>query len=128
MTTWIGKQIEQYRIDALLGEGGMGSVFRATDLSLERPAALKVMHSQYARQETFRQRFLQEARSAARLSHPSIVDIYGFRSQEGLLYIAMEFVPGGTLDGRLRAARQQGRPISLSEALAILAQVADALD
>jgi eukaryotic-like serine/threonine-protein kinase len=61
MDDLIGKQIDQYRIEALLGEGGMGAVYRALDSNLARPVALKIMHRQFATQPEFRQRFLQEA-------------------------------------------------------------------
>ncbi|HLO28830.1 MAG TPA: protein kinase [Anaerolineales bacterium] len=73
MNNLIGKKIDHYEIQALLGEGGMGSVYRAYDLNLQRPVALKVMLAQLASQQEFQARFMQEARSAARLTHPSIV-------------------------------------------------------
>jgi eukaryotic-like serine/threonine-protein kinase len=124
----IGQTIASYRIEALLGEGGMGSVYRAIDTNLTRPVALKLMHPHMARQPEFRQRFIQEARSAANLSHPSIVRIYQFEAQGDLMFIAMEYFPGGTLTGHLKRAASQKQSIDLRETLALLAQIADALD
>jgi serine/threonine protein kinase len=123
----IGSRIDSYRVEALLGEGGMGAVYRAHDLNLDRPVALKVMHDHLARNPEFRQRFMQEARSAARLSHPSIVDIYQFGSSKELLFIVMAFVPGTSLARYIRGLQQSGQSVQLRETLAILAQVAEAL-
>ncbi|MEW5987360.1 MAG: protein kinase, partial [Chloroflexota bacterium] len=94
MSTLVGQQIDHYRIDALLGEGGMGSVFRAYDLNLARPVALKVMHPQFANQPEFQRRFMQEAQAAARLDHPSIVKIYNFGLSQRFFYMVMEVVAG----------------------------------
>ena len=124
----IGQTIATYRIEALLGEGGMGSVYRAVDVNLTRPVALKLMHPHLARQPEFRARFIQEARSAANLSHPSIVRIYQFEARGDLMFIAMEYFPGGTLTSHLKHAAKQKQSIDLRETLAILAQIADALD
>ena len=124
----IGQTIASYRIEALLGEGGMGSVYRAVDINLGRPIALKLMHPHLARQPEFRDRFIQEARSAANLSHPSIVRIYQFEANGDVMFIAMEFFPGGTLTGHLRRVQTQKQLIDLRESLAILAQIAEALD
>lgn len=124
----IGRTVDHYRIDALLGEGGMGDVYRAYDVNLARWVALKVMHSQYARQPEFQRRFMQEAQTAARLGgHPSIVNIYDFGLEEGLLYMVMEFISGASLGAYIKRAHQQGLVIQLDETLLILAQVAEAL-
>lgn len=127
MAELVGQQIDHYRIDALLGEGGMGAVYRAYDVNLARHVALKVMHRQFANQSEFQHRFLQEAQAAARLDHPSIVRIYNFGMREGFLYIVMEFVPGATLATYLRRLEQRGQIVRLNETLTILAQVAEAL-
>jgi eukaryotic-like serine/threonine-protein kinase len=124
-----GRQVDNYRIVALLGEGGMGSVYRGYDVNLDRSVAVKVMHGHLARDPQFKQRFMQEARSAAKLSdHPSIVDIYYFGASDELLYMVMEFVPGSSLGRYIRGLQQSGRHVELRETLAVLAQVADALD
>ncbi len=128
MTNLIGRQLDNYRIDALLGEGGMGSVYRAYDVNLARPVALKVMHRQFANKDVFRQRFLQEAQAAARLSdHASIVNIYDFGLEAENLYMVMEFVPGASLGAFIKRLQDQNLVVKLSESLLILAQVAEAL-
>jgi eukaryotic-like serine/threonine-protein kinase len=127
MAELVGQQVDHYRIEALLGEGGMGAVYKAYDINLARHVALKVMHRQFANQSEFQHRFLQEAQAAARLDHPSIVRIYNFGMREGFLYIVMEFVPGATLATYLRRLEKSGQIVRLDETLTILAQVADAL-
>ncbi|MCB9007513.1 MAG: protein kinase [Ardenticatenaceae bacterium] len=127
MDELIGKQIDQYRIEAVLGEGGMGAVYRALDSNLARPVALKIMHRQFASQPEFRQRFLQEAQAAARLNHPNIVAIYNFSSSPAYLSIVMEFVRGLSLGAYIKQLAQRRQVMELSESLNIIAQVADAL-
>ncbi len=127
MDNLLGKQIEQYRIEALLGEGGMGSVYRAFDVNLARYVALKVMHRQFATQSQFQQRFMQEAQAIARLSHPSIVVVFNFENKQGLLYIVMEFVRGLSLGAYIKQLIQRQQVMKLNETAAIMAQVADAL-
>ena len=113
-----------YRIEALVGRGGMGVVYRAYDLRLKRNVALKLIAPEYASDARFRERFLAETELAASLEHPAVVPIYDAGEVDGRLYLAMRFVEGTdlqrllTTEGRLEDAR----------ALAILAQVADALD
>ncbi|WP_420640953.1 protein kinase domain-containing protein [Candidatus Leptofilum sp.] len=127
MDDLIGKQIDQYRIEAVLGEGGMGAVYRAVDSNLARPVALKIMHRQFASQPEFRQRFLQEAQAAARLNHPNIVAIYNFSSSQTYLSIVMEYVRGLSLGAYIKQLAQRRQVMELSESLNIIAQVADAL-
>jgi serine/threonine protein kinase len=128
MINLVGRQIENYRIDSLLGEGGMGAVYRAHDLNLARPVALKVMHPHFARQPEFQRRFLQEAQAAARLGdHPSIVNIYNYGHQPNLSYMVMEFVPGASLGTYIKHVQENNQVVKLSETLHTLAQVADAL-
>lgn len=127
MNDLIGQRVEHYRIDALLGRGGMGAVYRAYDLNLARPVALKVMHQHLADETRFQQRFMQEAQAIARLDHPSIVNIYNFGSEQDLLYMVMAFVAGGNLGDYLKQLDKQEMVARLDEVLFILAQVADAL-
>lgn len=127
MDNLIGRQIGNFRIDLLLGEGGMGAVYRATDMNLARPVALKVMHRQLANQPQFQRRFMQEAQAVARLSHPSIVTIHSFDHQENLFYIVMEFVQGVSLGKYIKQLVQRNQVVKLNETLTIVAQVADAL-
>lgn len=128
MSTLIGQQIARYRIEALLGQGGMGAVYRAFDLNLSRLVSLKVMHEHLGQQPEFRQRFWKEAQVAARLDHPAIVRVYDFGSAQNLLYLVMAFIPGGSLRRALHQAYEQGMVVDLGEALILMAQVADALD
>ncbi len=127
MNELIGRQIDHYRIDTLLGEGGMGAVYRAYDLNLARPVALKVMHGNLASQDEFKARFMQEAQSAAKLNHPSIVMVHYFGANQGLLFMVMSYVPGGSLSTHMREIQQRGEAVQLREILTFLAQVADAL-
>ena len=94
MNNIIGQQIDTYRIEARLGAGGMGAVYRAYDMALARRVALKIMHEQFASQPQFQRRFMQEAQAIARLSHPAIVIIHRFDNKQGYLYIVMEYVNG----------------------------------
>ena len=127
MDDLLGKQLDQYHIEAVLGEGGMGAVYRALDTNLARPVALKIMHRQYASQPEFQQRFLQEAQAAARLNHPNIVAIYNFSSSPTHLLIVMEYVRGLSLGAYIKQLAQRRQVMELSESLNIIAQVADAL-
>jgi serine/threonine protein kinase len=120
----IGSTLAGYRLDALIARGGMGVVYRATHLALDRPVALKVIARQLAGDKGFRDRFLRESRLAARLDHPAVVPVYDAREEEGELIVAMRLVEGGDLKKRLKA----GGPLAPTEAVALLGQVADALD
>ncbi len=114
----------RYDVGRPLGSGGMGEVFLARDRVLGRDVALKVLRSQYAGDREFAERFKREARSAASLSHPNIVQVYDRgETEDGASYIAMEYVPGGTLKEKILAEGPLGR----REAAALGAQVAEAL-
>lgn len=106
----------------------MGAVYKGHDLTLQRDVAIKIMHPHYARQPQFRERFLQEARTAARLSHPGIVQVHDFGQAEGHLYIVMEFIPGNNLQQALAGLRAAGAWIPLAEAVELVQQVSLALD
>jgi streptogramin lyase len=119
----IGSVLAGYRLDALIARGGMGVVYRATHLALDRPVALKVIARQFADDEGFRDRFLRESRLAARLDHPAVVPVFDAREEGGELIVAMRLVEGGDLKKRLEAG-----PLPPAEAVALLGQVAGALD
>ena len=93
---WIGKQIDRYEITRLLGAGGMGMVFDAHDTKIERHVALKILPRELVEDEVARRRFLDEARAAGKLSHPHTVVLYEIGEQEGIHYIVMELVAGGS--------------------------------
>ncbi|MFO7538237.1 MAG: protein kinase [Chloroflexota bacterium] len=123
----VGQQIEHYEIVEVIGGGGMGTVYRAYDINLARPVAIKIMHQQFANRPEFQQRFQQEAQAAARLNHPSIVAVYHFGRQPDLLYIVMTYVQGLSLGAYLKQLAQRHQVVKLNETLALLSQVADAL-
>ena len=97
-----GTRFGDYEILAELGAGGMGRVYRAKDLTLERTVALKTLAPQFGSDTGFVQRFLKEARAAARLNHPNIVQIYDFGQEGDTYYLAMEYVDGHSLGAYLK--------------------------
>src|SRR5438128_12692491 len=92
-----GTELAGYRVESLLGRGGMGVVYRAHDLALDRKVALKLLAPELAQDVRFRERFLRESRLAASLDHPAIVPIYDAGEVAGQLYIAMRLVDGTDL-------------------------------
>ena len=119
-----GSTFAGYRIESLVGRGGMGVVYQATDLSLDRPVALKLIAPELADDRRFRERFLEEPRLAASLDHSSVIPIYEAGEHEGQLYLAMRYVQGSDL----RTLVQREGPLAPERALAILGQIAGALD
>jgi len=90
-----------YEIQGVLGEGGMGKVYRGFDATLDRPAAIKVVHSKLLGDEG-KQRFLREARACSKISHPNIITVYGAGEEDGMPYMAMEFIDGRELRAVIR--------------------------
>jgi eukaryotic-like serine/threonine-protein kinase len=115
---------DRYLLSGLLGTGGMAEVFLAHDRMLDRDLALKVLKEHYAKDKRFVRRFRKEARSAAALNHPNVVQIYDQgRAEDGRYYIAMEHMPGGSLEDLIL---RRG-PLGPSEAARLASQVAEAL-
>jgi serine/threonine-protein kinase len=114
----------QYRLERELGRGGMGVVFQATDLTLDRRVAIKVVHPELAPHESITRRFLAEARTIARLRHPNIVAIHAAGSAEGLLYYVMDEIAGESLRERLT----RGGTLDIGETARIVSDLAGALD
>jgi serine/threonine-protein kinase len=112
-----------YRVERVLGTGGMGSVFLARDLRLDRDVAVKVVSPELASSAALRQRFLREARTVARLRHPNIVDVYTAGEGGGLLYFVMQCVPGESLRDYLDREKR----VSPARAAVILRDLASAL-
>jgi serine/threonine protein kinase len=126
MRTFIpaGTEIAGYRVESLIGRGGMAMVYRAEHLRLGRRVALKVITPELAENERFRQRFIRESQLAAAIDHPNVLPIYEAGDADGMLYIAMRYVDGTDLKGMLA---QQGR-LDTGQALSIFRQVGRALD
>ncbi|HVC33700.1 MAG TPA: serine/threonine-protein kinase, partial [Chloroflexota bacterium] len=122
----IGRTLLQgeYELLAILGRGGMATVYRASARSLGVDVAVKVLAPRLARDEGFRERFHDEARSLAGLHHPNLVEVHHFGEEGDLVYIVMRLVPGGTLKDRLQAV---SGPLDLVSTARLVGQVADAL-
>ncbi len=118
-----GRRLGNYRIDGVLGKGGMSVTYKATDVRLGRKVALKVIGDHLGTDAEFRERFVDEARNTSAIDHANVVPLYDFGELDGMLYIAMRMVDGGDLAGLIA-----GGPIAPSRALTMLDQVADALD
>lgn len=108
----------RYQLQEPQGKGGMAVVYRAHDLMLERTVAIKILREDYSSDPDFRERFRQEARAAANLSHPNIVTVHDFGLDAGRLFIVMEHVPGTDLKSLLQ---RRGR-LSIEEAIALIVQ------
>jgi two-component system LytT family response regulator len=118
-----GDILAHYRIVSRLGAGGMGEVYLAQDLNLERPVALKILPAEVAHDADRMRRFVQEAKTASALSHPNVARVFEIGEAAGVTFLAMEYIEGETLDMHIA-----GAPLPLAEAVGIAIQVADALD
>ncbi|MCA9934704.1 MAG: protein kinase [Ardenticatenaceae bacterium] len=127
MNYLIGQQIEHYRIEAVLGDGGMGTVYRAYDLQTDQLVAVKVMHQHLSNKPQFQRRFAQEAQATAHFNSPYIIKILRYGSYREMPYIVMEYVPGGSLTDYLKQLQWSGRRIALEEVMGLSAQVAEGL-
>ncbi|GGX26670.1 hypothetical protein GCM10010341_55080 [Streptomyces noursei] len=119
-----GRRIAGYLLGDEIGRGGMAVVYKAADLNLGRTVALKLLAPELAQNDTFRKRFAYESRAAAAIEHPHIVPVYEAGETNGLLYIAMRFIPGRDL----RALLDDEGPLPLATTCRIAVQVASALD
>jgi serine/threonine-protein kinase len=119
-----GSQLAGYRVEEEIGRGGMAVVYRAHDDHLDRRVALKVLAPDLARDEVFRARFIQESRIAAATEHPNIIPVFSAGEADGVLYIAMRYVP----DGDVRTLIDRVGPLPAARACALIAQAASALD
>src|SRR3954453_8120954 len=120
----IGSELAGCRVEEILGTGGMGVIYRATDVRLGRPVALKLISADGASDPTLRERFAREGGLTAAIDHPNVIPVYGAGEEDGHLYLVMRFVPGTDLHALLR---REGR-LEPGRAAAIVAQLAGALD
>lgn len=116
----IPKTLGNYRIDGVLGEGGMGVVLKGSHLTLDRQAAIKLMKPSLAENPEFAARFMREARIAAALEHPNLVTVYDAAQENGLLYMALRFMGGGDLTGQLKREGQLSEPRAIHMFSALL--------
>ena len=122
MTTLAGRTLSHYRLEAKIGAGGMGEVYRGVDTRLNRPVAVKILPPELLQDEDRRRRFTHEAKAASALNHPNIVTIYDVGSEAGIDLIVMEHVEGKTLEDVIGR-----RPMALGPLLRSATQIADAL-
>jgi serine/threonine protein kinase len=124
----LGIQLDEYRLESLLGKGGMASVYRALDVHLHRYAAIKIIAPAYREKDAYQARFEREARAIAQLEHPHVVRIYRFGEAQGLLYMAMQYIEGSDLEQILESYRQDGEFMEPQDISRIIREVAEALD
>jgi streptogramin lyase len=120
----IGTEVAGYRIESLIGRGGMSVVYLAEHTGLRRKAALKLLAPELAENDEFRQRFIRESQIAAGLDHPNVIPVYDAGEADGLLYIAMRYVRGSDL----RSLLDERGPLELPDVVRALDQIGDALD
>ena len=126
--TWIGRTLSnRYRIEAMLGQGGMSAVYKATDPNLKRVVAIKLIHPHLSTDPSFVMRFESEAAAVASLRHSSIVQVYDFNNDNGIYYMVLEFIAGETLQDRMRRLAENSRTLSVEDALNFTMNIADAV-
>jgi hypothetical protein len=126
---WIGRALSgRYRIESLLGQGGMSAVYKGTDPNLRRTVAIKLIHGHLSEDPQFVSRFEEEAAAVAQLKHPNIIQVYDFANDEDTYYMVLEFIPGKTLQARLRKLNQDDRHMPVEDVRRVVAGVCDALE
>ena len=105
-------QLGDFKLERKLGQGGMGTVYLATQTSLDRKVALKTLSPEFAKKPDFVQRFLREARSMARLQHPNVVQVYAADSVSGVNFAAIEFIDGRSMQNWMNDVKQLSVPVS----------------
>jgi len=125
---WVGKTIgNRYQIEALLGQGGMSAVYRATDPNLRRMVAIKMIHPHLSVDPNFVNRFKEEAAAVARLRHPNIVQVHDFNIDGETYYMVMEYLVGETLQARLKRLNSAQRYIPYPKVIQICSQMCEAV-
>jgi serine/threonine protein kinase len=126
-TSWIpkiGDEFAGYRLEEMIGHGGMSIVYRARHLTLERSVALKLLAPDLSDDPSFQERFIRESRLAAGLDHPNVIPIYEAGEDDGVFYIAMRYVPGSNL----KALLQRNGPLDPAQTISVIGQIASALN
>jgi serine/threonine protein kinase len=126
--TILGRQIDEYRLEALLGQGGMARVYRGRDVHLNRYVALKVIDTPFRNDSEYILRFEREAQAVAQLEHSHIVRLYRYGNRDGLLYMAMQYVEGASLETILEQYEADGEQLEPEEAARIIEEICLALD
>lgn len=126
--TFIGREIDGYRIEELLGKGGMARVYRALDLKLKRHVAIKVINPQVRNPQNYQARFDKEARSVASLKHPNIVTVYRYNNINDFYFMAMDFIDGADLAWMLNDYAGSGDLMDFETVAKIMKQMTSALD
>jgi tRNA A-37 threonylcarbamoyl transferase component Bud32 len=125
----VGKTVgDRYQIDELLGQGGMSAVYKATDPNLRRVVAVKMIHPHLSDNPEFVSRFEEEATAVAQLRHPNIVQVFDFNNDNGIYYMVLEFVPGETLQERLKRLNSVDRRLPILDAARFTIDVCEAAD
>ena len=128
-SNWIGKTLNgRYQITELLGQGGMSAVYKANDPNLRRVVAIKIIHSHLSSDPEFVRRFEEEAAAVAQLRHPNLIQVFDFNNDDDTYYIVFEYVPGETVQQRLKRLREVNRSMGIAETTKIIAQAADGLN
>ena len=126
---WIGISLSgRYIIEEMLGQGGMSAVYKATDPNLKRVVAIKMIHPHLSNNADFVRRFEEEAAAVAQLRHPAIIQVYDFNRADAVYYMVLEFVPGETLQERLRRLNSAGERLAITEAIEYIVNICEAVD
>jgi len=124
----IGQQLDEYRLEKLLGQGGMARVYRGLDIGLKRYAAIKVIDTPFRRDEEYLRRFEVEAQAIAQLDHPNIVSLYRYGQAHDVLYMAMKYVEGADLHAVLTGYEENGELMPWDEVMRLMREITSALD
>jgi serine/threonine-protein kinase len=125
---WLGKQLGSYKVLSLIGQGGSGRVYKARHAILDREAAIKILHTNLGLLlDELHGRFIQEARTIAKMRHPHIVQLYDFGMFQNTYYMVMEYIQGDSLDVKLEAARASGQLLPGVEVWRIIKQMGEGL-
>ncbi len=126
--SWVGHTISgRYKIEAVLGQGGMSSVYKAIDPNLRRPVAIKLIHPHLSSDPEFVRRFEQEAAAVAQLRHQHIIQVFDFNHDNNVYYMVLEFLPGQTLQERLSALNKANQRLPLQDSVDIMAKICNAV-